>query len=503
MTSSAPQDHSVDVSYQAPPGRSAEPDERPPGEVAAIDVTDQVWLKLVNDVESTDLQKTLALTASGLTGTAAQGIHESVASLIGCELGRFRLEKEIARGGTGIIMQSRDLELDREVAIKLLLKTHLDKPLLKQQFMHEARITGRLQHPGIIPIYQTGTMADGRPYFVMKLVDGQTLAALLAERNQPDKDLPRLLKVFEQVCQTLSYTHSHGVIHFDIKPANVMVGTFGEVHLMDWGLARPSRESDSGPDQADVSSLISAVQSTDKLKLHDLATPLLKGTVSGTPAYMAPEQARGQDVSVRTDVFGLGAILCEILTGCCPYSGTKLVDVCYQAASGDLEFAYAKLAECDADDVLVRLAIRCLSPTPEDRPADAGVVARELTLYLESLLQRAESDLERFFELSLDLFCIAGFDGYFRRVNSNFPRVLGYEEKTLVSRPFIEFVHPDDREQTRNVMLQLAKGKPVVQFRNRYSAADGTWRCLEWTAKSIRKDEIIFAVARDVTGQNR
>ena len=153
--------------------------------------------------------------------------------------------------------------------------------------------------------------------------------------------------------------------------------------------------------------------------------------------------------------------------------------------------------------MLVRLAMKCLSPRPDGRPADARSVAAELTLYLESLLRRAGSDLERFFELCLDLFCIAGLDGYFRRVNSNFSRVLGYSEKELLSRPFMEFVHPDDRDQTIDIMSQLQLGHPVVQFRNRYSVSDGSWRCFEWTAKSVPTDHIIFAVARDVTDRMR
>jgi serine/threonine-protein kinase len=126
-------------------------------------------------------------------------------------------------------------------------------------------------------------------------------------------------------------------------------------------------------------------------------------------------------------------------------------------------------------------------------------VASELTLFLESRLQRAENDLERFFDLSLDLFCIAGMDGFFRRVNSNFPRVLGFSEKHLLTRPFLEFVHPDDRDPTISVMSQLKIGQPVVQFRNRYMAVDGSYRCFEWTAKSIPEEGTIFAVARDVT----
>src|SRR5439155_12137203 len=105
-------------------------------------------------------------------------------------------------------------------------------------FLEEAQISGQLQHPGIVPVYELGAFADQRPYFTMKLVKGQTLATLLAQRGEPGQDRPRFLKVFEQVCQTLAYAHARGVIHRDLKPANVMVGKFGEVQVMDWGLAK-------------------------------------------------------------------------------------------------------------------------------------------------------------------------------------------------------------------------------------------------------------------------
>ncbi len=422
-------------------------------------------------------------------------------------LGRFLLQKAIARGGMGIIIEARDLELDREVAIKLLLKQHHGKAPLHQQFTNEARITGRLQHPGIIPIYETGRSADERPYFAMKLVRGKTLAELLMARTAPQNELPRLLNIFEQVCQTLSYTHSCGVIHLDIKPTNIMVGAFGEVHLMDWGLARTSVDLcvpvRVQKDDADRRPCSESTEDSPGFAAQNLTVEVPVGAVWGTPAYMSPEQARGHCCDVRSDVFGLGGMLCEILTGSPPYRGANFLDVCFKATTADLSEAYRALTDSGADGVLVRLAMKCLSPDPDSRPADAGMVARELTLYLESLLQRAVSDLERFFELSLDLFCIAGLDGYFRRVNSNFTRVLGHSEKDLLSRPFMDFVHPDDRDQTIKVMSQLLCGQPVVQFQNRYRTAHGTWRCFEWTSKSIPEDNIIFAVARDVTDRTR
>src|SRR5262249_24470863 len=160
-----------------------------------------------------------------------------------------------------------------------------------QRFVEEARIAGQLQHPGIVPVYTLGEAGPGRPYFTMKLVEGQTLAALLAERASPAHDLTRFLKVFEQVCQTLAYAHSRGVIHRDLKPANVMVGAFGEVQVMDWGLARRlGATAEDGP----AGSLVEPSRTGG-------------GRVLGTPAYMAPEQARGEAerLDERCDVFGL------------------------------------------------------------------------------------------------------------------------------------------------------------------------------------------------------
>lgn len=454
--------------------------------------------ELLAQLEKSSLTKTAPINASSPALD-----QESSFELINRELGKFRLESEIARGGMGIILKARDLELDRSVAVKLLRKIHNGKPQHHQQFTHEARITGRLQHPGIIPIYETGYSWDQRPYFAMKLVQGRTLSELLAERRSTQDDLPRLLKIFEQVCQTLSYTHSRGVIHLDIKPSNIMVGTFGEVHLMDWGLARVSTQLCHIPISGENPFASTVPSAAERLASQAMQAEAPVGTIWGTPAYMSPEQARGHCTDVRSDVFGLGGILCEILTGHPPHSGRSLIDVCFRAAQGDLSFTLQRLSECDADGVLMRLARNCLAPQAELRPAHAGIVANELTLYLESMLQRAETDLKRFFDLSLDLFCIAGLDGYFRRVNSNFSRVLGFSEKTLLSRPFLDFVHGDDRDDTIAIMGQLVEGRPVVQFQNRYQTQSGSWRRFEWTAKSLPDEGVIFAVARDVTEQLR
>jgi serine/threonine protein kinase len=151
---------------------------------------------------------------------------------------RYQLQGEIARGGMGAIIKGRDTDLGRDLAIKVLLDQHKDKPEVIQRFIEEAQISGQLQHPGIAPVYELGQFADHRPFFSMKLVRGETLATLLAARDDAAEDRGRLIGIFQHVCQTMAYAHSRGVIHRDLKPANIMVGAFGEVQVMDWGLAK-------------------------------------------------------------------------------------------------------------------------------------------------------------------------------------------------------------------------------------------------------------------------
>jgi serine/threonine-protein kinase len=297
--------------------------------------------------------------------------------------GRYRLRGEISRGGGGIIFRARDLELGRDLAVKVLLEAHRGQPVLVRRFLEEAQVSGQLQHPAIVPVHEVGELADGRPYFAMKLVQGRTLAALLRDRPAPEQDRPRFLQVFASVCQAVAYAHSKGVIHRDLKPSNVMVGEFGEVQVMDWGLAKILAVRDEPGAQT---------VRTVRTELAGASTQV--GAVLGTLSYMAPEQARGEVEALdeRCDVFGLGAILCEILTGQPPHSGPR-EELLNRAAGGDLTDAGARLAACGADAELLELARWCLAPVPADRPRDAGVVARALQAYLtgvEDRLRQAE-----------------------------------------------------------------------------------------------------------------
>ena len=315
---------------------------------------------------------------------------------------RYRFDGEIARGGMGAVLRGRDADLGRDLAVKVLLEKFANRPDVARRFIEEAQIGGQLQHPGVVPVYDIGKFGD-RPFFTMKLVKGQTLAALLGERTDPLADRPRLLNMALQVAQAMAYAHAKGVIHRDLKPANIMVGAFGEVQVMDWGLAKVlaeggvhDEERASRAHQEPQETVIRTARSTGS---HgSFGTDTEAGSVLGTPAYMPPEQASG-DVALldrRADVFALGAILCEILTGKPPYVGRSGEEVRRKAANGDLADATARLDGCGGEAELVALTKKCLSPEAIDRPKDAQGVADGLSEYLAGVQERLqEAERER------------------------------------------------------------------------------------------------------------
>jgi serine/threonine protein kinase len=293
----------------------------------------------------------------------------------------YQILQEIAHGGMGQVLRGRDPRLGREIAIKILRSDRRTDAELIRRFVAEAQICGQLQHPGIVPVHELGQMTDGNPFFTMKLVHGHTLAALLAERPNPWHELPRFYRIFEQLAQTLAYAHSRGVIHRDLKPQNVMVGQFGELQVMDWGLSKVLGTADEPMRMA------RKFDGYETLATQD-------GAVFGTPTYMAPEQARGEidRLDERCDVFALGGILCEILTGHPPYptvlaDGTKRrpVDVLRDAATCNLEMALQRLEECTGEQALIDLTRQCLAMDLEVRPRNAQIVVEGITSFLASV----------------------------------------------------------------------------------------------------------------------
>jgi serine/threonine-protein kinase len=282
----------------------------------------------------------------------------------------------------GEVWRGFDTLLARRVALKVLRAGMFAEGGFQARFEEEARHVGRLEHPSIVPVYDLGELPDGRPFFVMKLIHGQTLAELLAARATPAEDLPRWVEVFEQVCTAVAFAHARDLIHRDLKPSNVMLGEFGEVLVMDWGIAKAMGAT---PQPAPVSPTpVLPSPLVGEAATGPEGPNTLPGQAKGTPAFMAPEQARGEasQVGKTSDVFGLGGILCVILTGQPPYTRVQ------QVLAGDVTEALARLDGCGADAELIGLAKACLAPAPQARPADAAEVAGRVGRYRDEVAAR-------------------------------------------------------------------------------------------------------------------
>jgi tetratricopeptide (TPR) repeat protein len=281
----------------------------------------------------------------------------------------------------GQVYTATDLRLLREVAIKTL------RPEASpERFVTECRITAKLSHPNIPPVYELGELADGTPFMAMKLVRGRTLADVLDASPHPRHDLPRFVGVFEQICQAVGFAHSRGVIHRDLKPLNVMVGEFGEVQVMDWGLAKEVAARGAAP----------RTRPAPTRPPSDSSDATADGSVLGTPSYIPPEQSRGEVADPRADVFALGTILCEALTGGLVWGTGPRPVVLARAAHGLVADAHAQLDGCGADAELIALAKRCLAADPAARPPDARAVAAEVAGYRAGVGERLRlAEVER------------------------------------------------------------------------------------------------------------
>jgi eukaryotic-like serine/threonine-protein kinase len=209
---------------------------------------------------------------------------------------RYALSEIIGRGGMGVVWRARDLLLDRDVAVKVIAP-HLVDESLSLRLRREARILARLAHPGIVPVYDVGVLDDGRAWYAMGLVRGtrlDTAARAIGTRGE-------LLRIVERLCDTIAYAHSHHVVHRDLKPGNVMLGPFGEVLVLDWGVARERGGADRN-----------GAPTVGPVPHPDAEALTHSGTVLGTPGYMSPEQAAGGEADERSDVYGLGAILRDL-----------------------------------------------------------------------------------------------------------------------------------------------------------------------------------------------
>ncbi|MCB9759230.1 MAG: SUMF1/EgtB/PvdO family nonheme iron enzyme [Alphaproteobacteria bacterium] len=288
------------------------------------------------------------------------------------ESDRYETLGRLGQGGMAEVLRAFDPALQRAIALKAIKRGRAEDPVAVGRFLDEARLTAQLQHPNIVPVHEHGVLPDGRCYFTMKAIDGRTLRDVIRAVHLASADghwapaegwtLRRLVEALHKVCEAVAYAHDRRVIHRDLKPANVMVGAFGEVLVLDWGLAREleaPQALDPGP------------------------------RVTGTPWYMAPEQAQGTPAAMAptADVYALGAMLYEILTGAAPYSGLTSTE----ALGALLDGAVPRSAEdgpLPAPQPLVDICARAMAPAPEDRFPDAQALAEAIHRWLAGARSR-------------------------------------------------------------------------------------------------------------------
>ncbi len=329
--------------------------------------------------------------------------------------GRYKVIEQIGQGGIGSVWRVEDREMKRPLAAKVLLDRFKDSAAANVRLEREALLSGSLQHPGIPPVFELGDLLTGSKFFTMKLVEGKTLDELLTARQDHADARQHMLGVFRQIAEAVGFAHSRDVIHRDLKPANIMVGEFGEVQIMDWGMAKQLGDTESNgtgdnsirkdrPESNQSSAQETQVASIDSSMVQpsldcntDSPNLTMAGDVIGTPNYMSPEQAQGnqEQLNEKTDVFSLGAILFEILTGRVLYSGIAREHSVEAASNCDLSKSFVALNDCAADTELLDICRQCLEKEPSRRPADGRQVARAIAEYLDGVdkrLRQAEVD---------------------------------------------------------------------------------------------------------------
>lgn len=303
---------------------------------------------------------------------------------------KYKFRKSIACGGMKVVLAVRDMDTMRDVAMAVLPDTKKRPPSEVLRFVQEARLTASLEHPNIVPVHDIGIDANGAPYFTMKLLRGKTLAAYLTTLRtecavDPQKPYPldRLLRIFLKICSGTAFAHSKGVIHLDLKPENIQLGDFGEVLIIDWGLAKMiDKETEDAPEDAPSNS------SSD----HAVPLVTMNGIAKGTPGYMAPEQAAGlaEHKDERTDIYALGAILYAMLTGVDPIEKKPVRQMLDDTLRGKIVPPHLRVPEKEIPAALEAVVMKAMSRNPSDRYASVVELRDEVNAFIGGYATKAE-----------------------------------------------------------------------------------------------------------------
>jgi serine/threonine protein kinase/formylglycine-generating enzyme required for sulfatase activity/DNA-directed RNA polymerase subunit RPC12/RpoP len=354
--------------------------------VAATKIIKEV-LKIEPDV---DLEQSSKIYSSRYGEKVDSQAPSSISNLIssaGKE--KYIFNREIGHGGMGAVLETVDQDIRRRVAMKVMLpSTKEDTPLIKR-FLEEAQITGQLEHPNIVPVHEIGIDEESKAYFTMKLVRGEELESIISKMANGNQEYLRkyslgaLIQVFMKVCDGMSYAHSKGVLHRDLKPGNIMVGDFGEVLVVDWGVSKVLGRQE---EQMAESSMPS----------HEGKASLqtVEGRVMGTPSYMSPEQAMGKisELDERSDIFSLGGILYKILTYHAPYEGESELDKLDKACGRVLVPPDLRAPDNQIPPELNAICMKAMGRDKEDRYANALELKNDLQLYLDGRSVSAKRD---------------------------------------------------------------------------------------------------------------
>ncbi len=294
---------------------------------------------------------------------------------------RFRILRPHAAGGLGQVSVALDEELHREVALKEIQPQHAGFPESRERFLLEAEVTGGLEHPGIVPVYGLGTYADGRPYYAMRFIQGDSLKTALEKFHQTSwadretergLELRKLLGRFIDVCNALAYAHSRGVLHRDLKPGNIMLGNYGETLVVDWGLAKLLGQQ-KNPGASAQNTLVPHSSGSGET---------VEGSAIGTPQYMSPEQAAGKvgELGPQTDVYSLGATLFHILTGSPPFSQQDVMELLKHVQSG--QFSAPREVAPTVAKPLEAICLKAMALQPTDRYSSPKELAEDMERWL-------------------------------------------------------------------------------------------------------------------------